>query len=34
MLELYNYTEVGTPVLIVAAMKNDNLVRIALGRLD
>jgi hypothetical protein len=34
MLELYNRTEVGTPVLIVAAMKNDNLVRIALGRLE
>lgn len=33
MLELYNRVEVGTPVVIVAAMKNDNLVRIALGRL-
>lgn len=34
MLELYNRIEVGTPVVIVAAMKNDNLVRIALGRLE
>lgn len=34
MLELYNLIEVGTPVVIIAAMKNDNLVRIALGRLE
>jgi hypothetical protein len=34
MLELFNRIEVNTPVVIVAAMKNDNLVRIALGRLE
>lgn len=33
MLELFNRVEVGTPVVIVAAMSTDNLVRIALGRL-
>ncbi len=33
MLELFNRVEVGTPVVIVAAVNNDNLVRLALGRL-
>ncbi len=33
MLELYNRVEVGTPVVIVAAMNADNLVRMALGQL-
>lgn len=34
MLELFNRVEVGTPVVIVAALSTDNLVRIALGRLE
>jgi hypothetical protein len=34
MLKLFNRIEVGTPVVIVAAMNTDNLVRIALGRLE
>jgi hypothetical protein len=34
MLELFNRIEVGTPVVIVAAMSTDNLIRIALGRLE
>jgi hypothetical protein len=34
MLELFNRVEVGTPVVIVATVKNDNLVRVALGRLE
>ncbi len=34
MLELFNRVEVGTPVVIVAAVNNDNLVRTALGRLE
>ena len=34
ILELFNRVEVGTPVVIVAAMSGDNLVRIALGRLE
>ncbi len=34
MLELFNRVEVGTPVVIVAALNTDNLVRIALGRLE
>lgn len=34
MLELFNRVEVGTPVVIVAATSNDNLVRLALGRLE
>lgn len=33
MLELFNRVEVGTPVVIVAAMSTDNLIGIALGRL-
>jgi len=34
ILELFNRIEVGTPVVIVAALSTDNLVRIALGRLE
>ena len=34
MLKLFNRIEVGTPVVIVAAMSTDNLVRIALERLE
>lgn len=33
MLKLFDRVEVGTPVVIVAAMSTDNLVRVALGRL-
>lgn len=34
MLDLFNRVEVGTPVVIVAAMNNDNLVSMALGKLQ
>jgi hypothetical protein len=34
MLELFNRVEIGTPVVIVAAVSSDNLVRIALGRME
>jgi hypothetical protein len=34
MQDLYNRAAVGTPVVIVAAASNDNLVRMALGRLE
>lgn len=34
ILELFNRIEVGTPVVIVGALKSDNLVRIALGQLE
>lgn len=34
MLELFKRIDVGTPVVIVAALSTDNLVRIALGRLE
>ncbi len=34
MLKLFDRIEVGTPVVVVAAMRTDNLVRIALERLE
>lgn len=34
MLELFNRIDVGTPVVIVATLSTDNLVRVALGRLE
>jgi hypothetical protein len=34
ILELFNRIEIGTPVVIVAALSTDNLVRTALGRLE
>jgi len=34
MLDLFKRVEVGTPVVIVGALSNDNLIRMALGRLE
>lgn len=34
MLDLFNRIQIGTPVVIVAATSSDNLVRLALGRLQ